>query len=169
MEKYLEAGKLINTHGVRGEFKMDAWCDSLSDYLRVKAFYLEKNENSALKIEKIRVFGKFLLVKFEGIDTLDDALRYKAKTVYVDRNDLKLKDGAVFLSDIIGLDAIDVNTDKVFGKVVDVTDKGSGNLYEIELSSGKTCLVPAVDFFVKKIDLEKGVYINVIEGLCDEI
>lgn len=169
MEKYLEAGKLINTHGVRGEFKMDAWCDELSDYLHVKAFYLEKNENSALKIEKIRPFGKFLLVKFDGIDTLDDALRYKTKTIYVDRNDLKLKDGAVFLADIIGLDAIDVNADEVFGKVVDVTDKGSGNLYEIELLSGKRILVPAVDFFIKKIDLQKGVFINVIEGLCDEI
>lgn len=169
MEKYLEAGKLINTHGVRGEFKMDAWCDDLSDYLNVKAFYLEKNSNSTLKIEKIRLFGKFLLVKFEGIDTLDDALRFKTKTVYVDRDDLKLKEGAVFLADIIGLDAIDANTDKVFGKVVDITDKGSGNLYEIELSNGKTCLVPAVEFFIKKIDLEKGVFINVIEGLCDEI
>jgi len=169
MEKYLEAGKFINTHGVRGELKMDAWCDSLSDYLHVPAFYLNKDENSALKIEKIRVFGKFLLVKIEGIDDMDAALRFKNKTVYVDRADLKLAEGAVFLADIIGLDAINDNTGEVFGKISDITDKGSGNLYEISLTNGGKCLVPAVDFFIKKIDLEKGVYINVIEGLCDAI
>ncbi len=169
MEKYLEAGRLINTHGVRGEFKMDAWCDDLSDYLKVPAFYLEKSEDTALKIEKIRPFGKFLLVKFEGIDDMDSALKYKNKTVYVDRCDLTLAEGAVFLADIIGLDAIDANTGDVFGKVSDITDKGSGNLYEITLLKGGVCLVPAVDFFIKKIDLETGVYINVIEGLCDAI
>ena len=169
MEKYLEAGKLINTHGVRGEFKMDAWSDSLSDYLKVPCFYLKKDPEFALKIEKIRPFGKFLLVKFEGIDDMDSALKYKSKTIYVDRADLTLPSGAVFLADIIGLDAIDDNTGTVFGKIKDITDKGSGNLYEIELLSGGICLVPAVDFFVRKIDLEKGVFINVIEGLCDAI
>ncbi len=169
MEKYLEAGKLINTHGVRGEFKMDAWCDSLSDYLKVPAFYLKKEPEAILKIEKIRPFGKFLLVKFEGIDDMDSALKYKNKTIYVDREDLNLAEGAFFLADIIGLNAIDENTGKVFGKVSDITDKGSGNLYEITLLSGGKCLVPAVDFFIRKIDLETGVWINVIEGLCDAI
>ena len=169
MEKYLEAGRLINTHGVRGELKMDAWSDSPRDYLKVPAFYLTKGIDDKLLVEKIRVFGKFLLVKFDGIDTMDDALRFKNKVIYVDREDLHLPKGKVFIADIIGLDAIDDNTGEVFGKVVDVTDKGSGNLYEIQLLNGKTCLVPAVEFFIKKIDLEKGVYINVIEGLCDAI
>ena len=169
MEKYLEAGKLINTHGVRGEMKMDAWCDSLSDYLKVPAFYIGSQKEIELKVEKIRPFGKFLLVKFEGIDTLDDALKYKNKIIFVNRDDLTLPEGAVFLADIIGLDAINDNTGEIFGKIRDITDKGSGNLYEIELSSGGVCLVPCVDFFIKKIDLEKGVYINVIEGLCDAL
>ena len=169
MEKYLEAGKLINTHGVRGELKMDAWSDSLNDYLKLKTFYAKKDSESALKIEKIRLFGRFLLVKFQGIDTMDDALRLKNKVIYVDRDDLHIPDGKHFLADIIGLSAIDNNTGKVFGKVKDITDKGSGNLYEIELIGGGTCLVPSVDFFIKKIDLDSGIYINVIEGLCDAI
>ena len=169
MEKYLEAGKIINTHGVRGEMKMDAWSDSLEDYLKVTQFYLDKTENLPLKVEKIRPFGKFLLVKFQGIDDMDAALKYKNKTIFVDRDDLTLPEGAVFLADIIGLDAINFESGDVFGKVSDVVDKGSGNLYEISLSSGGKCLVPAVDFFIKKIDVEKGVYINVIEGLCDAI
>ncbi len=169
MEKYLEAGKLINTHGVKGELKMDAWCDSLSDYLKLDKFYLKKDSELPLKIEKIRCFGKYLLVKFFGIDDMDSALKYKNKIIYVDRNDLKIKPGSVFLADIIGLNAINEKDGQVFGKIIDVTDKGSGNLYEIELLNGETCLVPAVDFFIKKIDLDTGVYINVIEGLCNEI
>ena len=169
MKKYLEAGKLINTHGVRGELKMDAWCDNLTDYAKVPVFYLKDDGEFPLEVEKIRPFGKFLLVKFKGVDDMDAALKHKNKIIYVDRSNLKLPEGAVFLADIIGLDAIDAKTGDVFGKVRDISDKGSGNLYEIELLTGGVCLVPAVDFFIKKIDLEKGVFVNVIEGLCDAL
>lgn len=167
MIKYLEAGKLINTHGVRGEFKFDVWCDTQDSYKKIKAFYLSDNGEGILEVEGIRKFGKFMLVKFKGIDTLDDALKYKSRTVYVDRDDVPKKDGAVFIADIIGLPAIDVASGEVFGKIVDFTDKGSGDLYEIELQDKKTVYIPAIPVFVKSIDLEKGVYFELIEGLID--
>lgn len=167
MIKYLEAGKLINTHGVRGEFKFDVWCDTQSSYLKVKRFYLFDNGEGELEVEAIRKFGKFMLVKFKGIDSLDDALKFKSKTVYVDRDDVPKKDGAVFIADIIGLPAIDISNGNVFGKVIDFTDRGSGDLYEIQLDSSKTVFIPAIPVFVKKIDLESGVYFELIEGLID--
>lgn len=167
MIKYLEAGKLINTHGVRGEFKFDVWCDTQSSYLKVKRFYLFDNGEGELEVEAIRKFGKFMLVKFKGIDSLDDALKFKSKTVYVDRDDVPKKDGAVFIADIIGLPAIDISNENVFGKVIDFTDRGSGDLYEIQLDSSKTVFIPAIPVFVKKIDLESGVYFELIEGLID--
>lgn len=167
MVEYLEAGKLINTHGVRGEFKLDAWCDTHKSFSKTKEFYLTPSGEGRLEIEGIRGFGKFMLVKFRGIDTLDDALKYKNKTVYVHRSQVAKKEGAFFVADLIGLDAIDVKTNEVFGKIVDFTDKGSGDLYEIELPSGKTVYIPAIKVFVKKTDLEKGVYFELIEGLLD--
>ncbi|MBE6649901.1 MAG: 16S rRNA processing protein RimM [Ruminococcaceae bacterium] len=167
MIKYLEAGKLINTHGVRGEFKFDVWCDTQSSYLKVKRFYLFDNGEGELEVEAIRKFGKFMLVKFKGIDSLDDALKFKSKTVYVDRDDVPKKDGAVFIADIIGLPAIDISNGNVFGKIIDSTDRGSGDLYEIQLDSSKTVFIPAIPVFVKKIDLESGVYFELIEGLID--
>jgi len=167
MIKYLEAGKLINTHGVRGEFKFDVWCDTQSSYLKVKRFYLFDNGEGELEVEAIRKFGKFMLVKFKGIDSLDDALKFKSKTVYVDRDDVPKKDGAVFIADIIGLPAIDISNGNVFGKIIYSTDRGSGDLYEIQLDSSKTVFIPAIPVFVKKIDLESGVYFELIEGLID--
>lgn len=167
MIKYLEAGKLINTHGVRGEFKFDVWCDDQSSYAKVPAFYLREDGEGKLEVEGIRKFGKFMLVKFRGIDSLDDALKYKGRTVYVDRDNVPKKDGAVFIADIIGLPAIDSETGEIFGKIIDFTDKGSGDLYEIELSDKKTVYIPAIPVFVGSIDLEKGVSFKLIEGLID--
>lgn len=167
MIKYLEAGKLINTHGVRGEFKFDAWCDSHTSYLKVPEFYLSQNGEGKLEVESIRKFGKFMLVKFKGIDSLDDALKYKGKTVYVDRDNVPKKEGAVFIADIIGLPAIDISTGEPFGKIVDYTDKGSGDLYEIELFDKRTVYIPAIPVFVKKADVETGIYFELIEGLVD--
>ncbi len=167
MIKYLEAGKLINTHGVRGEYKFDAWCDKQSDYLKIKKFFLDANGKEELKVASIRPFGKFMLVKFEGIDTLDDALKYKSRIIYVDRDDVPKKNNAEFIADIIGLPAIDISNGNVFGKIVDYTNKGSCDLYEIELTNKEICYIPAIDVFTKKIDIEKGVYFELIEGLVD--
>lgn len=167
MNKYLEAGKLINTHGVRGEFKFDAWCDSPDQYLKVKKFFFESDGTKEYNVSTIRKFGRFMLLKLEGIETLDDALKFKGKIIYVDRDDVPKKEGAVFIADIIGLPAIDVDKDEVFGKIIDFTDKGSGNLYEIECLNGNTCYIPAIDVFTKKIDTDKGVYFKLIEGLID--
>lgn len=167
MIKYLEAGKLINTHGVRGEYKFDAWCDKQSDYLKIKKFFLDENGKEELKVVSIRTFGRFMLLKFEGIDTLDDALKYKGRTIYVYREDVPKKKDAEFIADIIGLPAIDIVSGNVFGTIIDYTNKGSSNLYEIELTDKNTCYIPAIEVFVKKIDIEKGVYFELIEGLVD--
>ena len=167
MIKYLEAGKLINTHGVRGEYKFDAWCDKQSDYLKIKKFFLDENGKEELKVVSIRTFGRFMLLKFEGIDTLDDALKHKGRTIYVHRDDVPKKKDAEFIADIIGLPAIDVASGNIFGTIIDYTNKGSSNLYEIELTDKNTCYIPAIDVFVKKIDIEKGVYFELIEGLVD--
>lgn len=167
MIKYLEAGKLINTHGVRGEFKLDAWCDDLSKYLKIKKFFLDDSGEKKINVSTIRKFGKFMLIKFDEIQSLDEALKYKGKIIYVDRDDVPKSDGAEFIADIINLPAIDVKTNKIFGKIIDFTNKGSCNLYEIELNDSKTCYIPAIDVFVKNIDINNGVYFELIEGLID--
>lgn len=167
MKKYLEAGKLINTHGVRGEFKFDAWCDDLKNYLQVKKFFLSDEGSEELTVLAIRKFGRFMLVKFKEIESLDEALKYKDKIIYVDREDVPKAEGAEFIADIIGLPAIDIKTNNIFGKIIDFTNKGSSNLYEIELENKNTCYIPAIDVFVKKIDTNTGVYFELIEGLVD--
>lgn len=165
--KYLEAGRIINTHGVRGEVKLDAWCDDIRQYLKIKKFYLSGNGENELKVEKIRVADRFLLVKFENTDTLDDALRYKNKIIYLDRDDIKIPKGSHFISDLIDTPVYNADDECRIGTLLDITNRGGGDLYEIELLDDRTVFVPAVREFIVKADPDEGIFINVIEGLLD--
>lgn len=167
MKQYLQAGKIINTHGVKGEIKLDAWCDDIGDYLPIRAFYLDADGQRALRVISSRVAGRFLLLRFEGCETLEQALKLKNKTLYLNRNDLAVADGSFFISDLIGLAVIDDATGITLGTVIDVYNRGASDLYEIRKPDGKTALLPAVKEFIKKIDPEKEIRVSLIEGLID--
>lgn len=168
MEKYLEAGRIINTHGVNGVIKLDPWCDSPEVAAALKRIYLKtKDGYREYKVERASIMKQFVLMKLEDIDSLDDALRYKNRKVYADRDDIPLSEGAVFVADILGLPVIDADDGRIYGNLKDVNNHGAGDIYEIELTDGGSALVPAVDEFVIKVDPESGVYIRPIPGLMD--
>ncbi|MBQ1260879.1 MAG: 16S rRNA processing protein RimM, partial [Clostridia bacterium] len=101
--KYLECGKIINTHGVKGEMKLDVWCDGFDSLKNVKTVYLDEAGEKPLTLKSRRVHGNFLLITLEGVETLEDAMRYKTKPLYADRNNIPKADGAYFIADLIGL------------------------------------------------------------------
>jgi len=162
--QYLQAGKIINTHGLKGDIKFEAWSDGLDFLDGVKKLYLSDDGTNVLYVEKIIKHGRFLLIKFKEIIDIDDALKYKNKILYVNRDDLSLDEGSFYISDLLGLDAIDQMTDKSFGKIVDVINRGASDIYVIKTNEGKEIMIPSVKEFVQKVDLELGVYFNLIEG-----
>lgn len=166
MKEYLEAGKIINTHGVRGEIKLDAWSDNPGVYKKVKRFYLSDKGDSELVVKNYRG-ADFPIVSFEGIDSLDDALRLKGKILYVHRNEISLPEGKMFIADLIGLPVFDSETNEEIGTIVDIYNRGASDIYEIEKKSGGRALVPGIPQFILERDIEKGVKIKVIEGLLD--
>jgi len=166
--KYLEAGKIVNTHGVRGEIMIQSWCDDVETLCSLEYLY-KKNAlgtYEALHILRASHHKGMALVKIEGLDDLDSAIKLKNTTVYADRDDFELDEGDHFIADILGLDVIDVDTGEKYGVLKSVTHNGANGVYEIDTGRGSS-YIPVVDEFVINIDEEKGIFIRPIEGMIE--
>ena len=165
--QFLECGKIINTHGVRGGLKLESWCDTPQDLASLKKVYLKNGaEYKCHKVKKASVFKQFVLFELDGINDIDTAMALKNRVVFADREDISIDEDAFFLADIIGLDVIDIATGEKIGTLSDVLNLGASDLYEINTKNGKK-LIPTVDEFIKEIDLEKGIFVSLIEGMLD--
>lgn len=169
-QPYLECGKIINTHGVRGTLKLESYCDSPKILAKLtRVFFKTANESyTERKVRSASVGKGVVLANLEGIESLDDAILYKGKTVYALREDIPLKKGAFFMADLIGLPLIDAESGRRYGTVKDVESMPSSDMYTVSLPSGSEILFPAVKEFVKEIRLEEGIFITPIEGFFEE-
>lgn len=168
MEKYLECGKIINTHGVRGAVKIESWCDTPDVVCSLEKMYYKKNdEYLPLKVEKASIHKSCALVYFEGIDTMEKAQLMKNRVVYADRDDIEIGDDRVFVADIIGLDVFDERSGNKLGVLTDLIESPASDIFCVK-TENKEVLVPAVDEFIGHID-ESGVYLCPIPGMFDEV
>jgi 16S rRNA processing protein RimM len=171
MEKkqFLECAVIINTHGVRGDVKLESRCDSpevLADLERV--FILEGGKYKERKILHASVFKQFVLAGLEGIGDMDAAAAMKGTTLYADREDFELEEGDYFIADLIGLDVVDVDDGAKYGIVKDVINRGSADIYVVKTEDGER-MMPAVEEFVKNVDIDNGkVYVKPIPGLFND-
>ena len=164
-EKFLECGKIINTHGIKGTVKTESWCDSpyiLADLERI--FTEENGKAREYKVLHASVFKQFVLLDLEGVVGMDAALAMKNKVIYASRDDIELEEGEYFIADLIGLPVIDAESGVEYGRITDVINTGASDIYVIATPSGEA-MMPAVEEFVKEIDLEKGVFVTPIEGI----
>lgn len=166
-KEFLECAKIINTHGCHGDVKLESWCNTPQILAAIKNVYLKKgDEYVKLKVRKASVFKQFVISSLEGINDMDKAMEMKGVTLYAKRADFKLKKGEYFIADIIGLDVISVDTEQKLGTLKEVINRGSSDIYVVDTELGER-MVPVVDEFVKKVDVEKGIYIKPIEGMFD--
>ena len=165
---YIECGKIINTHGVRGAVKLESWCNSPEELASLKKVYLlEGGEYTAKKVKKASVFKQFVIMELDGLCDIDEALLLKNKTVYAARKDFKLAKGEYFICDIIGLDVIDAESGKVYGKLKETINRGASDIYVVQTKNGDR-MMPAVSEFVDHVDIDKGVYVRVIPGMLED-
>lgn len=167
-KQYLECAKIINTHGVRGDVKLESLCDSpevLASLERV--FVLEGGKYREIEITHASVFKQFVLTKLEGVDDMDAAAAMKGTMLYASRDDFELGEGDYFIADLLGLPVIDNKDGKVYGKITDVINRGASDIYVISTPGGER-MMPVVDEFVKRVDTESGVYVEVIPGLLTD-
>lgn len=167
LKEYLEIGKIVGTHGVMGECRVECWCDSPQFLSKFTTLYFDKGA------EKLSVKGRphknIALLKIEGVTTVEQADLLRGKVLYVRRKDVKLPRGVHFVQDLIGLQVKDFDTDAVYGTITDVLKTGANDVYEVKDQSGKAYYIPVIDEVVKKKLPEKGVVlITPMKGIFDD-
>ncbi|MDD4774223.1 MAG: ribosome maturation factor RimM [Eubacteriales bacterium] len=169
MEQYLEAGRIINTHGIAGFVKIESWCDSPGVLASLGTLYLKEADGTflPLKIIASSVHKHMALTGIEGVDTLDKALKYKNRVVWAHRDDLPLSEGSHFIADLLGLPVIDADSGTSYGILTGVTNNGANDVYEITKNGDIKAYMPAVGEFVIRIDYERGIFIRPIEGMFE--
>ena len=161
MKQFLESGKIVNTHGVKGDIKIQPWSNSPEFLTQIKTIYVDEIPYHILKW---KIQKECLLATVKEIDSLEKALHFKNKIVYINRDDVKLDEGEYFIQDIIGFDVIDDDRDAPAGKLKDVLQLPAGNVYVVQ--GDREILVPAVPEFIRGIDLEAGtIRVHFIEGM----
>ncbi len=160
MNKYLEGGVIVNTHGIKGEVSIQPWVDS-AEFLK-KFKYLYINEKP-YKLLSGRIHKNFLLAELEGVSDVNAAMVLKGKVVFIDRDEAKLPKGAFFLRDLIGASVVD-EAGLELGKLTDVLELPAGNVYEVK--GEREILIPAVPQFILKTDINAGIItVRLIDGM----
>lgn len=163
MEKkpLIEAGRIVNTHGVRGEVKIEVWLDSPQFLKSFKRFALDSGEE--LKVLDAKTHKGFVIARLEGVDDVNAAMRLKGKTLFVRREDAALPKGAFFLQDIINARVVDESGAEI-GTLVDIMETPASNVYVVKGATEH--LIPAVPEFVKKTNPDAGIItVHLIEGM----
>ena len=172
--KYLEAGKIVNTHSFKGEVKVQCWCDTPNFLEQFDGVFLDDKGENKLVIKNMRIVNSNTLIcAFEGVETEEAAIKLKNKIIYIDRDDAVLEDGTFFIRDLIGLQVFDFNDKNIkYGELTDIFNNGANDIYVIkterrtkETNKNIEVLVPNVPDFVKKVSLEDGIFIVPIEGM----
>ena len=169
MKQYLETAKIVATHGIRGEVRCQYFCDSADFLCEFDELYLDKNGEKPVEISRAYPHKNVVIMKIEGIDTVEDAQKLIGKTLYMDRDDVELPEDVYFIQDIIGLVVKDIDSGEVYGKISEVYQNGATDVYSIKKENGTELMFPYIDEVVKKIDIEAGeMLIKPLEGLFDE-
>lgn len=167
MVEYLIVGQLVNTHGVKGELKATALTDDPQRFKKLKWVYIDRNGSlEKYNIQGVKFFKQFVIIKFENVDSMEAAEKLKGFYLKIDRaNAVKLPKDSFFITDIIGLNVYD-ETGFLLGKLTDVIQTGSNDVYVVKDEAGKEILIPALKSVVKEILPEDGrINVTLPEGL----
>ena len=167
MQEYLEVGQIVNTNGLKGLLKVNPFTDDITRFERLKTIFIEhKKELLEFEIESVRYQKKQVLLKLKGIDTIEEAEKYREDYLKINRNkEEKLPEDTYYIVDLIGLD-IYTEGGELLGKLDDIFSTGSNDVYVVKNSEGKQILLPAISDVIKNIDLkQKKIVVNLIEGL----
>lgn len=169
MEALLQAGVITTTHGIRGEVKVFPTTDDVHRFEDLDSVLLDTGrEYMELEIENVKYFKQYAILKFKGIDNINDIEKYKGRSLYVTRDQaIPLEEDEYYIADLIGLDIYLENGEK-FGVLKDVMETGANDVYIVETEEGKEVLIPAIHECVLDIDVEENrMEIHLMDGLLD--
>ena len=165
MEDLLKVGVITTTHGIRGEVKVYPTTDA-DRFLDLEYVLLDTGrEKRKLEIENVKYFKNLVILKFRGIDNINDIEQYKGHDLYVTReNAIPLEEGEYYLADIIDAKVV-TEEGEDFGILKDVLETGANLVYVVE-HEGKEVLLPVIPECVKNVDVSAGIVtVHIMKGL----
>lgn len=166
MEQLLQVGVISSTHGVRGEVKVFPTTDDPQRFKSLKNVILDTGkEQIPLEIQGVKFFKQFVILKFKGIDNINDIERYKRRSLFVTREDaVELEEDEYYIADLIGMDVITDEGEE--GKLVDVIETGANEVYVVEFDKYGEVLIPAIHDCILDVDIEAmRMKVHLLEGL----
>ncbi|MGN1298181.1 MAG: ribosome maturation factor RimM [Clostridia bacterium] len=167
MTKYLEIGQIINTFGIKGMVKVKPFTENVRRFDKLEKIYIEnKKSRKEYEIEEVKYHKDMVLIKFKGINTLEEANLLRESYLIVDREkEEPLEEGTYYIVDMIGLEVY-TEEGELLGKLEDIFNTGSNDIYVVKNELGKQILLPAIGEVIKQIDMEnKKMIVHLISGL----
>lgn len=156
---FLPTGQIVNTHGLKGLVKVMPWADDPADLLDFDRFFIDGTEYA---VEHSSLQKSMVLLKLEGIDTLEDAVKLRGKELAIARADVELEEGVVFIADLIGLPVY--CGERELGRITEVLTPPANDVYVVK--GQQEYLIPAVKEFIEELNPEAGyVRVRLIEGM----
>lgn len=167
MEDLLQVGGIANTHGIRGEVKVFPTTDNPERFTELQTVKLDTGKGYIdLEIENVRFFKQFVILKFKGMDNINDIEKYKGKGLWITRDQaVALEEDEYFIADLIGLSVYDEEKNEL-GKVKDVMTTGANDVYIIEMNNGEELLLPAIKDCILEVSVkDKYMVVHILDGL----
>ena len=159
-KQYLEAGRIVNTHGVRGEVKIEPWADEAAFLTRFRRFYID---GAQVKVRSCRVHKTMCIAALEGVDDVNAAMALKGRVISINRDDARLPAGTVFLQDILGARVVD-ETGRELGVLAEVLPAPAASVYVVK--GEREILIPDVPAFILDKNADEGVVtVRLIDGM----
>lgn len=166
-KQFLETGKIVGTHGIKGIVRIQPWSDSGEFLAAFDRFYLDAAGGASVEVKSAQPHGNVVLAKLSGVDTIEKAEQYRGKVIYIDRDDVDLPEGRYFVDDLIGCVVYDTQ-DVLLGKLSDVSQTGANDVWHI-LRDGKEYLVPAVEEVIVSVDTDaERIVLDPMKGIFDD-
>ena len=169
IKEYLEIGEIVGTHGIRGEIRLNPWCDSPDFVSGFKTLYYDSNGSCAAQIKTARPHGNIVLLRINGVETVEAAQKLRGKILFMKRSDAKLPKNKFFIAELIGCKVFDADNEEIcYGELTDVSQTGANDVWHIT-KNGKEYLIPAIPIVVINTDVEnERVLIRPLRGIFDE-
>lgn len=168
-KNFLEVGRIVSTHGLNGDVKVEPWCDNCKFLCEFKYLYFENYDFKKIKILSAKVHKNSVLMKIDGVNSIEQAELLRGKVLFMNREDIDLPKGKFFIQDILNLRVFDVNTNLYYGKVTDVIKTGANDVYQITNEDNKNYLIPAIKDVICEVNVDNNfMKIRPLKGIFDD-
>ena len=167
MTKYLEIGQIVNTFGIKGMVKVKPFTDDINRFDRLETIYIKnKKGKKEYKIQEVKYHKQMVMLKLEGIENPEEAEKLRGSYLLIDRDkEEPLEEGTYYIVDLLGLEVFS-DEGELLGKVDDIFNTGSNDIYVVKDELGKQILLPGTSEVIKDVDLEQGkITVHLIPGL----